>query len=113
MCIRDRDLIRLSGLDESSIDINFVGARAGEKLYEELYFDEESTLATEHPKLRAAYHRPFSLAEVSGDIEGLSSRLGETNDSLRAALKALIPEFTPTMEQSQPPVTDTKTSTPA
>ena len=62
-----RDLVRLSGLPENSIEICFTGIRPGEKLYEELYFDDEETLPTAHPKLRAAYHRPYTLPEVRAD----------------------------------------------
>ena len=62
-----KDLIRLSGLPENSIEICFTGVRPGEKLYEELYFEDEETLPTSHPKLRAAYHRPYTLAEARGD----------------------------------------------
>ena len=62
-----RDLVRLSGLPEDSIEICFTGIRPGEKLYEELYFDDEETLPTAHPKLRAAYHRPYTLPRSPPD----------------------------------------------
>src|SRR6185369_2387150 len=64
-----RDLIRLSGLPEDAIEISYTGRRPGEKLYEELYFAEEATLATPHPKLRCAYHRPCALAEINIELD--------------------------------------------
>ena len=83
-----RDLVRLSGLPEDSIEICFTGIRPGEKLYEELYFDDEETLPTAHPKLRAAYHRPFTLPEVRQTIAQLQatdsrSRRGTPRQALR------------------------------
>ncbi len=70
-----RDLIRLSGLAPDAIDIQFTGMRPGEKLYEELYFDEESALATDHAKIFAAYHRPFPHGDVIRSINELSDAL--------------------------------------
>ncbi len=88
-----RDLIRLSGLPENSIEIAFSGIRPGEKLYEELYFEDEQTLPTSHPKLRAAYHRPYSLGEVRIAIDRLGELIGEPDDVLRRKLHEIVPEF--------------------
>lgn len=88
-----RDLIRLSGLPENAVEIVFTGVRRGEKLYEELYFDDEQTLATTHPKLRAAYHRPYLLAEVRQSIAQLEQLVNEPDDLLRRRLHEIIPEF--------------------
>lgn len=89
-----RDLIRLSGLPEHAIEIHFTGVRPGEKLYEELYFDDEQTLSTSHPKLRAAYHRPYALAEVRRAIATLERLVNEPEELLRRKLREIVPEFT-------------------
>src|SRR5215467_12666993 len=49
-----REMIRLSGLSEADVRIEFIGLRPGEKLYEEPISDKEQTLPTPHPMLRVA-----------------------------------------------------------
>jgi FlaA1/EpsC-like NDP-sugar epimerase len=47
-----RQLIELSGLvPDEDIDIEFVGLRPGEKLFEELQHTDENTKPTEHEKI--------------------------------------------------------------
>jgi len=88
-----RDLVRLSGLPEETIDIVFSGARPGEKLYEELYFSEETTIATDHPKLRAAHHRPCTLAEAREEVADLESLTDAPEAIIRQRLQELVPEY--------------------
>ena len=53
-----RQMIELSGRTEEQIPIAFVGARAGEKLHEELWNDGEDVGPTTHPKIMRAAPRP-------------------------------------------------------
>ena len=89
-----RDMIRLSGLGEQDIRIEFTGLRPGEKLFEELLADDEHTLPTPHPKLRiakAAQGLPKErLAELLRWIEG-----AEPSDDVRAVLSRFVPEYRP------------------
>jgi FlaA1/EpsC-like NDP-sugar epimerase len=88
-----RDLVRLSGLPEDSVEICFTGIRPGEKLYEELYFDDEETLPTAHPKLRAAYHRPFTLDEVRRTIAQLEDLINAPEEQIRCKLCEVVEEY--------------------
>ncbi|MBI3837561.1 MAG: polysaccharide biosynthesis protein [Planctomycetia bacterium] len=92
-----RDLIRLSGLNPDDIEIKFTGLRPGEKLYEELYFEDEEMQPTPHPKVFVAYHRPYKLDEVRDAIGALLAMAHESSSLLRCKIKELVPEY-----ESQP-----------
>ena len=103
-----KDLIRLSGLPESAIEIREVGLRPGEKLYEELYFDAEKAIATSHPKLRCATHRRFDRNLVNEQIDDLISILDEPL-KIQTKLVELIEEYRPqpiTIPFAQKPKTE-------
>lgn len=86
------DLVELSGLKPGSIEIEITGIREGEKLYEELYFDNEETLPTDHEKVKAAYHRPYN--ESSESIVGrITDALPLENEKLRALIMDMVPEY--------------------
>jgi FlaA1/EpsC-like NDP-sugar epimerase len=91
------DLIRLSGLTVGTdIEIRFTGIRAGEKLYEELFFSAENVLPTDHPKVLRA--RNGILAEgVIRRIDALvaAAESERSDDELKAVLRQLVPDFHP------------------
>ena len=89
-----RDLIRLSGLSEDDVKIEFTGLRPGEKLYEELLADDERTLPTPHPKLRIMKaDAPPSIAWVAETVRWLETPGILPADAVRAGLAARIPEY--------------------
>ena len=92
-----KSLIQLSGLSPEDIQIKFTGARPGEKLYEELLFDDEETLATENPKVRAARHRFHSLTEVKEAIHQVAKLIHLPEEEVRAGLAAVLPEYGPAL----------------
>ena len=90
-----RDMIRLCGLPEDAVEIVYSGVRPGEKLYEELYLEEEETLPTAHSKLRAAKHRPYALADVSREVAQLGESVDQSDICICQKLREVVPEFTP------------------
>ena len=96
--IRDlaRNMILLSGfVPEKDIKIIFTGLRPGEKLYEELLTDKETTLPTHHPKIKKA-----SVEDINEDAVVL--KVNKVLDKLYSHSKKeildmvidLVPEYT-------------------
>ena len=88
-----RDLIALSGLEHDDIEIVYTGLRPGEKLFEELYFDDERRVSTKHPKVFCAMHRPADMAAVEAMLENLSEVIDESPGVVRARLRDVVPEY--------------------
>ena len=92
-----RQLIELSGLrPDEDIEIEFVGLRPGEKLYEELSYEGENIAPTNHAKIMRFVCEPQRLEDVRKQIQELSSSLHDLEpNQLKMLLKKMVPEYQP------------------
>lgn len=86
------DMIRLSGLRVGAdIEVEIVGLRPGEKLYEELYDDGEIRQPTAHPKIMVADSTRRKLLDVIRDVNRLEAVVHAPNEFVRRALFEIVP----------------------
>lgn len=90
-----KDMIKLSGLQEDDIAIEFSGLRPGEKLFEELLADDEHTLPTPHEKLRIASARMVDMAWVDSMLQWVATTMDKDEALVKQELRAWVEEYTP------------------
>ena len=89
-----KKMIKLLGYSEGQIEINEIGLRPGEKLYEELLNNSENTLPTHHPKILRAEVNALTNNQINDYLVDLSSLIVESNEySLVSKMKEIVPEF--------------------
>jgi len=88
-----RDLIRLSGLTEEDIHIEFTGLRSGEKIHEELLSSNENTLLTPHEKLRIAQAPEVNEKWLEGLVDWLENVTVLNDCEVQEHLKKWVPEY--------------------
>ncbi|MBW8758916.1 MAG: polysaccharide biosynthesis protein [Burkholderiales bacterium] len=88
-----RDMIKLSGHSVDDIRIVFTGLRPGEKLYEELLADNDTTLPTAIPRLRIARLSVQDSAALSDLLRFVQERPEPSDAEVRALLQTTVPEY--------------------
>ncbi|MBQ7663170.1 MAG: polysaccharide biosynthesis protein [Prevotella sp.] len=85
-------MIFLSGM--KNVKIEFTGLRPGEKLYEEVLNEQESTKPSFHEKIRIATVREYDYNEVDAAINELG-RVALSYDNMETVklMKTLVPEY--------------------
>lgn len=91
-----RHMVNLSGMSvrdddnpDGDIEIEFVGLRPGEKLYEELFFGDD-TLETVHPRIRMAKEEMLSDEELDRLLGSLRGALDAAN---RVQVRTCLDQF--------------------
>ncbi|MCW7541790.1 polysaccharide biosynthesis protein [Aquabacterium sp. A7-Y] len=90
-----RDLIRLSGHTLEEIPVAFTGLRPGEKLYEELLADADTTLPTPIARLRVARLHQDEQADWLHRAPQVLARLdaAQGDEAVKAWLAECVPEY--------------------
>jgi FlaA1/EpsC-like NDP-sugar epimerase len=92
-----RDLIRLSGFEpEVDINIEYIGLRPGEKLYEELITEGEGVVSTSHDKILALRGQEINqelMSEIIDELMALSKN--QDTENIKRKLKEIVPEYRP------------------
>jgi FlaA1/EpsC-like NDP-sugar epimerase len=90
------DLIELSGLRPGvDIEIEFSGLKSGEKLFEEMLLDGESSQARPHPQIVVGQVQRLSAEAFTDSMSALAVAIRMNDElKLRRALQAMVPEAT-------------------
>jgi FlaA1/EpsC-like NDP-sugar epimerase len=90
-----KNMIRLAGLvPGKDIEITYTGLRPGEKLYEELLNQKETTLPTSNQKILVAKVREYDFDIVTEQIQALinEAERGKVFPVVQK-MKNIVPEF--------------------
>lgn len=85
-------MIRLSKAKD--VEIKYTGLRDGEKLFEEVLSDAETTIPTIHPKIRIAKVREYPYSEaVANEQRLLEASYNYDDMEVVRIMKQIVPEF--------------------
>jgi FlaA1/EpsC-like NDP-sugar epimerase len=94
------DAIRLSGFEVGKdIDIEFIGLRPGEKLFEELHVVGEKHVPTRHPKIMVAECKALELSKIRAGIVRLQAVVEQPPEAIIGQLSRLLPEYRPRLHE--------------
>jgi len=89
-----RTLIRLSGQAERDVEIRFTGLREGEKLSEELFYENEEVIPTSCEKIKRTKGPLRNWHELCRQLEELRESMSVDGATpVRAKMKEIVPEY--------------------
>ena len=91
-----KDLIRFSGFEPGvDIEIQYVGLRPGEKLFEELITADEFVVPTAHPKIMVLNSETNDFKSLDRDLDQLKQICREAPDTsrIKQGIQKIVPEY--------------------
>ena len=89
-----REMISLSGLiPDRDIEIVYTGLRPGEKMYEELFTEEEHRRPSAHPRIFLAEARPTPADPDAILAAAREAALDGRDETVRAFLRTYLPDY--------------------
>ena len=96
-----RNLIQLSGLEpDVDIKIEFTGLRPGEKMYEELLMDQETTIPTRDSRIMVSAAEVIGIDDMSAKIEDITAAISATDEEAIAAIERAVPTYHYTVHEA-------------
>jgi FlaA1/EpsC-like NDP-sugar epimerase len=80
-------------LDKPDVEIQIIGLRPGEKLYEELLCSGENSIPTDDPNIMKLKHSEIDFNRVMPDIERLTKLRQNDFYKIISLVKNIVPEF--------------------
>jgi len=89
-----KTLIRLSGRCEQDVDIEFIGLRPGEKLFEELAYPTEKIRSTSSPKIKQIRGTSGLWLDLNWHLDRLRLAIAANDPvAIRQKMKEIVPEY--------------------
>ena len=89
-----KNMIRLAGLREGEdIDIEIVGLRPGEKLYEELLMAEEGMKKTKNSRIYIGHPIQFDEDKLYSMLSQMKAEVGNQSADMRQMVKEIVPTY--------------------
>ena len=89
-----KGLIQLQGLTpDVDVKIVFTGLREGEKMYEELLMDEESTLPTNNASIMISTGQGIGYDELAAKLDELEAAITKTDEQAVRILEGAVPTY--------------------
>jgi hypothetical protein len=106
-----RTLIRLSGRSEREIEIRFTGLREGEKLNEELFYEQEKVIPSSCEKIKRTSGPLKDWPTLCRQLEELRASMSIDGAApVRAKVKEIVPEYSFPIDHPRQPVAIPRTA---